>query len=58
MENHKQIMKGWVFTKTNSEKLFDLAGLKLTAEYTLTCLSKMVVGESVIISNYALKRIK
>lgn len=51
-------MKGWVFTKTNSEKLFDLAGLKLTAEYTLTCLSKMVVGESVIISNYALKRIK
>lgn len=58
MENHKQIMTGWIFEKTNSEKLFDLAGLKLTAEYTLSCLSKMTVGESVVMKNYAIKRIK
>lgn len=51
-------MKGWIFEKTNSEKLFDLAGLKLSAEYTLSCLSNMKVGESVVMSNYAIKRLK
>lgn len=51
-------MTGWIFEKTNSEKLFDLAGLKLTAEYTLSCLSNMKVGESVVMKDYAIKRIK
>lgn len=58
MENLQNIMKDWVFTKSNTEKLFDLAGLKLTAEYTLTCLSKMMIGESIVMSDYAIKRIK
>lgn len=58
MKNYKQLMKGWIFEKTNSDKLFDLVGLKLTAEYTLSCLSKMTVGESVVMTGYAIKRIK
>lgn len=58
MKNYKQLMKGWIFEKTNSDKLFDLVGLKLTAEYTLSCLSNMKVGESVVMTGYAIKRIK
>lgn len=58
MEKYKQITLGWVFEKTNSDKVFDLAGLKLTAEYTLRVLSNMTIGESVIMTGYAIKRIK
>lgn len=40
-------MSGWIFSTTKSKQLFDLAGL-----------SNMKVGESVVMKDYAIKRIK
>lgn len=54
----KETMKNWLFTKTNSEAYFNIDTLKLTSDYALLCLSKMKVGESVVMSNYAIKRLK
>ncbi len=47
-----------VFKKSNSNKLIAESKLNFTSDYTLKIISKMVIGESIVFNDYALKRIR